>query len=126
MRLAVDLTKVHEKAPLPVKDYDVRIEQYPFIMDETLILRLEAQVGLQDRDTLQTTLEYVIPRDPVNGWNTPKMVEVIDAFGIPYDQDGIDTEDFVGKTGRAFVEHRVIDGGPPKAYISRLIPQAGR
>jgi hypothetical protein len=130
MRLAVDLTKVQAKPALPVGLYDIRVVTEPVTKmedgQEVLIVSVEAQVRADEVGSFATVLDYPIRKDPRDGWNTEAMEQVIVALGIPLDRQGMDTEEFLGKTGRVFVDHYFAgEGDRPTAFISRFVPLPG-
>lgn len=125
MRLSVDFEQRVPRQPLPIGDYDLKVVAVPYLINpekDVLVVELEAQVSRELRQAVNPVLPYQVKRDPDRGWNIEPMWDFVQAFDVPYDGEGLDTEDFLHRVGRGHVEHQFVeDAATPTPYIRHFV-----
>ena len=129
MHLEMNLNEVKEKSILPGGQYDAIIKGIPELKKskesarDMLLFTIEALISQDLRETSFYSFKHYVVKHDVDGWQTFAMKQIALAFGVPFNDMGLDTEDFAGKEGRIIIEHELYKDRQQAKIVSFVVSE---
>jgi len=130
MKIETNLNDVSEKGPLPGGMYSSIIRGVPKLEKaksgkEMLVFDIEiTDLDPFLRSSCFTVLKHRVVKSDSDGWKVWTLKKIADCYGVNYDEDGLDTEDFAGKEGNVIVERELYNGKEQAKIADFVVPDS--